>query len=132
MYTQQQINNIVLIVTLIITVISLIFAIVMIIALWRIFEKAKEPGWASLIPIYNTIVLLKICGRPWWWIFLLFIPIVNFVLMIVIFADLAKVFGKDTGFAIGLILLTPIFLLILAFDNSQYIGSNQVQTNMRY
>ena len=132
MYTQQQINNIALFFTIIIIVISLLFAIVTIIAMWKIFEKAKQPGWASLIPIYNTIVLLKICQRPWWWIFLLFIPLVNFVIMIVVFSDLARVFGKDTAFAVGLILLTPIFLLILAFDNSQYIGTSQITPNRNY
>jgi len=36
---------------------------------WRIFEKAGKPGWASLIPIYNTIILLEIVGKPWWWFY---------------------------------------------------------------
>ena len=51
----------------------LAFAVVMIAAMWRIFEKAGEPGWACIIPIYSTIVLLKIVGKPWWWLLIIFI-----------------------------------------------------------
>lgn len=45
-------------------VIWLILLLIVIISLWKIFEKAGEPGWAALIPIYNVIILLKIVGRP--------------------------------------------------------------------
>ncbi len=100
----------------------LIFAILLIAALWKIFAKANEPGWASIIPIYNTYILLKIVGRPWWWLLLLLIPFVNFIVGIVVMLDLAKSFGKGTGFAVGLILLAPIFLLILGFGNDRYLG----------
>ncbi|MBX7127233.1 MAG: signal peptidase I, partial [Cyclobacteriaceae bacterium] len=48
-------------------------------AYWKIFEKAGKPGWASLIPIYNIIVLVQIAGKPVWWVLLMFIPLVGII-----------------------------------------------------
>ena len=98
--------------------------IVLVIAgLWKTFTKAGEPGWAAIIPIYNYIVLLKIIGRPIWWIILLLIPFVNFVVLIIMMIDLAKAFGKGTGFGIGLVFLSFIFIPILGFGDAQYQGA---------
>ncbi|MCB1093340.1 MAG: signal peptidase I [Verrucomicrobiae bacterium] len=104
------------------SVIWLAVVIVIIAANWKIFTKAGKPGWASIIPIYNIIVFLEIIGRPAWWIILAIIPGVNLIFGILVSLDLAKSFGKSTGFAIGLILLGPIFLLILAFGDAEYQG----------
>ena len=68
------------------------------------------------------IVLLKIVGRPWWWLILAMIPFVNFIILIIVELDLAKPFGKGVGFAIGLILLGPIFIMILGFGDARYQG----------
>ncbi len=87
---------------------------------WRIFEKAGKPGWAALIPIFNTLAQLEIVQRPLWWVLLMFIPGVNLVITIIIIFDLAKVFGKENGFAFGLLFLAPIFVPILAFGNATY------------
>src|SRR5205085_7180214 len=95
--------------------VSLVMMIFFIACFWKIFEKAGQPGWASIIPIYNTIVLLKVAGKPWWWIFLLLIPGVNVIFAFIVFIDLAKNFGKGTGFGVGLIFLSFIFFPILAF-----------------
>jgi hypothetical protein len=89
---------------------------------WIIFRKAGKPGWASLIPIYNVIVLLEICGRPLWWFLLLLVPCVNLVVGVIVVIDLAKSFGKGIGFAIGLMLFGIIFLPILAFGSARYRG----------
>ena len=62
---------------------------------WKVFTKAGQPGWAILIPFYNTYVLLKIVGRPGWWLVLMFIPLVNIVIAIIVAIDLAKSFGKS-------------------------------------
>ena len=99
-----------------------VFAIiaVMIVAVWKVFTKAGEPGWAALIPIYNAIVYLRIAGKPVWWIILFIIPFVNFIVALFVSLGLAKNFGKSAGFGIGLWLLSPIFILILAFDDSKY------------
>lgn len=88
---------------------------------WRIFEKADQPGWASLIPIYNMVVILRIVGRPAWWIILAFIPVVNLAWLLIPF-DLAKSFGKGTGFGLGLLVLGVIFGPVLAFGDATYEG----------
>ena len=93
----------------------------MIIAQWKIYEKAGKPGWASIVPVYNAIVLLEIVKKPIWWIALLFIPFANFVILIIIYIELAKVFRKDIGFALGLVFLSPIFIMILGFSSAKYI-----------
>jgi len=59
-------------------------------ALWMVFVKASEAGWKAIIPIWNTLIILKIVGRPWWWILLFLIPIVNIVVFIIVYLDLAK------------------------------------------
>ena len=103
-------------------IIYLVIVIFEIAAVWRIFRKAGQPGWAAIIPIYNLIVLLMVVKKPIWWIILFFIPIVNFIIMIILAINLAKVFGKGGGFAVGLILLGIIFIPILGFGSAQYEG----------
>src|SRR6266566_1470050 len=76
-------------------------------AMWKVFTKAGEPGWAAIIPIYNYVVLDRIAGRPGWWLLLWIL--LGPIAYIVISFDLAKRFGKGAGFAIGLILLPFIF-----------------------
>ena len=100
----------------------LAFIGVYLVAGWVVYTKAGEEGWKSLIPIYNLYVLLKIVGRPGWWLVLYLVPFVNIVIWIIVSVDLAKSFGKGTGFALGLIFLTPIFYLILAFGDATYRG----------
>ena len=94
-------------------------------SLWRIFEKAGRQGWEGIIPIYNIYVILKIVGKPGWWLLLFLVPIVNFVIQIVVYIDLAKKFGKGTGFGLGLVFLGFIFLPILAFGDAQYQDGNE-------
>ncbi len=91
-------------------------------ALWMVFVKADRPGWAAIIPFYNYYTLLKVVGRPGWWLILYFIPIVNIVIFIIVALDLAKSFSKSTGFAVGLILLAFIFIPILGFGPATYAG----------
>jgi hypothetical protein len=88
--------------------------------LWKIFEKAEKKGINAGIPFYNLIILLQIIHRPWWWIILLFIPVINIVLGILISIDLARVFGKGIGFGLALFLFPLIFVPVLGFSNTQY------------
>jgi len=103
-------------------IVYIILAIFYIIVMWKIFVKAGKPGWGCLIPIYNTILMMEIAGRPGWWFLLLFIPVVNIIISIIVTLDIAKAFGKGSGFGIGLILLGFIFYPILAFSDAQYVG----------
>ena len=104
-------------------IIGLLIGLLMIVALWKVFTKAGQPGWASIIPIYNLYVWCKIVGRPWWWILLMLIPFVNFIIAIILCIDMAKSFGKGAGFGIGLAFLGIIFLPILGFGSAQYQGA---------
>lgn len=108
--------------------IGLAFALLMLAASWKIFTKAGQPGWATIVPIYNALVMLRICGRPGWWLLLLLIPFVNFVVGIIVCLDLAKSFGKGAGFGLGLLFLGPIFVLILGFGSAKYVGPAARQT----
>ena len=65
---------------------------------------------------------MRIIGRPWWWLLLMFVPILNIVLIFIVAIDLAKSFARGAGFGVGLVFLPFIFGLILAFGSSTYVG----------
>jgi hypothetical protein len=111
-----------------ILIFSFIIWLILIIAHWKIFTKAGQPGWASIIPIFNFYILLKIIGKPSWWLILLFVPIANFIIAIWSANLLAKRFGKDELYTFGLILLPYIFYPILAFGSAQYIPLDSDQS----
>ena len=94
--------------------------VLLVVASWKVFEKAGQPGWSSLIPIYNIYVLCKIAGKPGWWVLLFCIPLVNVVIAVIVDLELAKAFGKSAAFGIGLLLIPYIFYPILAFGEASY------------
>ncbi len=96
--------------------------VLIIAAFWKVFEKAGQPGWAAIIPIYNMYILLKIGGKPGWWLLLMLIPGVNLVFIIWNINMVSKSFGKDEGFTVGLVILGIIFWPILGFGDARYIG----------
>lgn len=108
---------------------TLALTILLIIALWKVFEKASEPGWASIVPFYSSYVLYKITwGNGWLFLLnlLAIIPIVGSIAVIIIniitIAKLAKAFGKDGWFAFGMVILSFIFIPILGFGDAKYVG----------
>jgi hypothetical protein len=111
-------------------VIMLLVALVAIVGMWKVFTKAGQPGWAAIIPIYNFYILLKIVGRPVWWLALLLLgiipivgPIVVTIVGLVIAIDLAKSFGKSTTFGVvALWLFSIVGYLILGFGDAKYVG----------
>lgn len=103
--------------------VMLAIVVVFIIGMWKVFAKAGQPGWASIIPFYNLYILLKIAGRPGWWILLFLIPLVNLIVSIVLAIDVAKSFGQSALFGVLLLfLLSGIGYLILGFGNYRYVG----------
>lgn len=111
--------------------VAIIFYILQVVAMWKIFEKAGEAGWKSLIPIYNLYILLKLIRFNWWLLLgllIFIIPIIGwvigaiymFVLQVIICYRLSRSFGKELGYTIGLLLLAPIFYLILGFGSAKY------------
>ena len=100
--------------------IGLLFGALMVGGLWMMFAKAGWPGWAAIIPIYNVYVLVKVAGRPGWWLILLLIPIVQFFVGLVVLWDLAKAFGHGFLMWLGFIFLGWIFFPVVGFGGSQY------------
>lgn len=108
-------------------VVTIVISVFTLVCMWKVFKKAGKPGWAAIVPIYNIVVMLEIAELPMWYIALFFVPIANIYAMFKIYIELAHKFGKSTGFGIGLVFLSPIFLGILAFSkNSNYVGSQNV------
>jgi len=108
--------------TFFLTIMIIYFAVILliIIAFWKIYTKAGQPGWASIIPIYNIYIFGKIVGMKNWW--LMIVPFIGLIFSIIAILDLTKSFGKSSGFAAGMIFLPFIFFPILAFGDAFYIG----------
>jgi len=64
------------------------------VGLWKLFEKADRPGWEAIIPFYNFYAIIKISGRPLWWMVLLLIPGLNLLVAIGLTVDFLKSYGK--------------------------------------
>ena len=103
-------------------IIYLTIVVIIVASWWKIFTKSGQPGWGALIPIYNMYLILKIAGRPWWFLLLLLVPLVNIIVAIVVTHDVSKSFGKGLGFTLGLIFLPFIFYGILAWSDTTYQG----------
>jgi hypothetical protein len=123
----------------VIFVLLLAVAIVVAIAMWKAFKKAGKPGWASIVPIYNTIVLVQIAKVPTWYLAFLFAPVLGFIPVLgqlltitaivfgfIINVKIAKQFGKTGGFGIGLSLVPVVFWPILGFGKAQYQSTEPV------
>jgi hypothetical protein len=109
------------VVSLILFIFSMLICVAVCIAgMCGAFSKAGRPGWAAIAPIYNTIVFLDIAGKPWWWLFLLMLPLVGVVFAVISTIAFADRFGRGVGFAIGLMFLPPIFLPLLGFGDNEY------------
>jgi hypothetical protein len=107
---------------------SLAIPLLVVAGLWLVFVKAGEAGVQAIIPIWNIVVLLRIIGRPWWWVILYPIPLVAIVVAAVMAQDLAKSFGKGVGFGVGLWLLGFIFIPVLGFGSATYQGPATAET----
>ncbi len=106
----------------VVSVVYLAFLVLVAVGLWKSFSKAGLPGWGVLIPFYNLYLLMKLAGRPGWWLILLLIPVVNVVIAIITSMDIARRFGKGAGFGVGLFFLPFIFYPMLGFGDAQYGG----------
>ena len=105
------------------TIVYIAILVFVIAGIWKTFEKAGQPGWAAIVPIYNLVVLLIIARRPGWWILLYLIPLVNIIVAVILAIDIAQNFGKGAGFGLGLAFLGIIFFPILGFGDAQYRAS---------
>jgi hypothetical protein len=100
----------------------LVVSLLSVIGKWKLYTKAGKPGWAAIIPIYSTIVMLEIVGKPLWWVFLIIFPCTSFIFFIWATNLLSKSFGQSEGFTIGLLIFPFIFYPVLGFGSYQYLG----------
>lgn len=75
-------------------IVFVLFIVLPYIGLWKLFEKAGQPGWQGIVPILNIYVMIKLSGKPAWWIILALLPIINILFLIGITIDFLKSFGK--------------------------------------
>jgi hypothetical protein len=104
-------------------IISGIIAVVMLVAMWKIYEKMGRQGWEAIIPFYNLYVLFEILYKNGIKFLLLLIPLYNIYLLFKMNIDWAHSFNKSTGFGVGMTLLAPIFYCILGFGGDAFQGS---------
>lgn len=110
---------------LMLMLISIAICVVLIIAEWKLFKKAGQPGWAAIVPFYNVYILTKITWGNGWFFLLGFLPFGNILFLIFTWIKLAKAFGKGGGYAAGLFFLPFVFLPMLAFGGAVYQGPDQ-------
>lgn len=97
--------------------------VLLIIANWKIFTKAGEAGWKSIVPFYSSYILFRIAGRNGWWFLALFVPILQIVALVILAVDLAKHFGKSTVFGVvALLIFSVVGYLMLGFGKAEYVG----------
>ncbi|MFD0964373.1 DUF5684 domain-containing protein [Pseudofulvibacter geojedonensis] len=121
---------------MLIVIMVLSLALIYIIGMWKVFEKAQKPGWVAIIPIYNIIVLLEIAKKPTWWLLLYFLSIIPLIgvlisvtVNIMVGVGVAKNFGKSEGFGVGLGLLGFVFYPILGFGDAKYLDNKTDEIN---
>lgn len=116
---------------LLMLLLSLVLTAVVVVGMWKVFEKAGRPGWAAIVPFYNYWVLFEIAGFPGWWALFGLVPIANFfpaVIQVISYFKIAKLFGKSDGFAIANAIFSPIVMLILGFGKDKFQGAAPAQT----
>ncbi len=117
-------------------IIGIAASVVLIIAMWKIFQKAGKNGWEAIVPVYNLWTLMEIVGINPVFIFVSFIPfigqIASVVLLIVAYIRLAQGFGKTGGFVAGLILLNVVFMPMLAFGKNTWDASRIDRNSMSF
>lgn len=109
------------------SLIYLVIVVLIIAGYWKTFEKAGQPGWGCIIPVYNIYLMTLIAQKPAWWIIMFFIPVVNVVFAVMLFYAMAQKFGKGIGFTIGMLLLPFIFIPMLGFGDATYQAAPQAE-----
>ena len=107
---------------IVILLIWLAIIVIFVAGMWMTFVKAGQPGWAAIIPIFNIYIMLKVAGRPGWWLILYLIPVVNLVVIIIVYNDIAKSFGHGLLMTLLLFFISPVAFCVIGFGGSQYQG----------
>ena len=107
----------------------LIIQVIHFLGTWKLYVKAGRKAWEAAIPVYNGIVLMKIINRPWWWVLLLFIPIINLLMFPVVWVETIRSFGKNSLVDTWLVILTLGFYIyyINYAEDVQYIEDRSLK-----
>jgi hypothetical protein len=105
--------------------VSLLLGAVQLAGTWYVFSKAGRAGWAAIVPIYNLYVMLEIGDNGWWWLVLLFVPVVNIYAIYRIHAGVARAFSKGIGFGLGLAFVPVVFFPLLGFGDYKYTSPSR-------
>lgn len=89
----------------------LIIQVIHFLGTWKLYVKAGRKAWEAAIPVYNGIILMKIIKRPWWWVLLLFVPIINLLMFPVVWVETIRSFGKHSLLDTWLVILTLGFYI---------------------
>ena len=98
----------------------LLWLTITVVSVWAAFSKAGRPGWAAIVPIYNILVFLDIAGKPWWWLFLFFLPLANLVFGVMAGIGFAQNFGKGAGLGVAMSLPPFVGWPLVAFGDAEY------------
>ncbi len=105
-----------------------LFAIIILfhLGLWKLFEKAGRKGWEAIVPLYNLYVMIKLSGRPLWWLILFLIPGVNFIVWMGLVVDFAKSYAKNSFLEhVGAIAVPFLLFPLWGFDKkTKYLGQS--------
>lgn len=100
----------------------LVFLTMWIVGGWTMFQKAGQPGWACVIPIYNMIVLVRVARLPAWWVLLAIIPYIGWLFGLVVHVSVANRFGRGVLFGLCMGVLPFVFYPVIGLGNSRYEG----------
>lgn len=89
----------------------LIIQLIHFLGTWKLYQRAGRKAWEAAVPVYNAVVLMKIINRPWWWVILLFIPIVNLIMFPVIWVETIRSFGRTSTAETILVIVTLGFYI---------------------
>ena len=107
----------------------LLFQVIHFLGTWKLYIKAGRKAWEALVPVYNAVVLMKIIKRPWWWVLLLFLPIINLFMFPVVWVETIRSFGRNSRPETVLVILTLgfyIFYVNYALDVA-YVAERSLQ-----
>ena len=108
----------------------LIIQIIHFLGTWKLYVKAGRKAWEAAVPVYNAYVLTKIMNRPWWWVILLFIPIVNLMMFPAFWVETVRSYGKEDTKEVLLAVFTLGFYIYylnyIEIDNIEYQEERQL------
>jgi len=97
----------------------LLIQVVHFLGTWKLYQRAGRKAWEAAIPVYNAVVLMKIINRPWWWVVLMFIPIVNLIIIPVIWVETIRSFGRNSTIdTVAVILTLGLYIYYVNYGTS--------------